>query len=197
MTDLSSADKRLLFDIVRESIRTEGECLEACRRKISPSSPLMEKQSVFVTLTRGGKLRGCIGHLRTDWPLWEVAGRMGCQAAYMDPRFDPVSPDEMPDLEIEISILTSAQPVGSLEEIEAGRDGLIVEGNGRRGLLLPQVAVHRGWDKTTFLEQTCLKAGLAPDAWKSDSVQISRFQAVVLNERELIEHRELPPAAGA
>ena len=196
MTDLSTTDKCLLFDIVRECIRTEGECLEACRRKVPPGNPLMERQSVFVTLSLGGKLRGCIGNLRSDWPLWEAAGRMGCQAAYMDPRFDPVHVDEIPNLEIEISILTSPQPVESLDEIETGRDGLIVEGNRRRGLLLPQVAIHRGWDKITFIEQTCQKAGLPPDAWKSDSVQISRFQAVVLSERELIEHREVPPAVG-
>lgn len=147
------------------------------------TSRLCEPHAAFVTLHKHGKLRGCIGHLAADNPLYQTVARMACEAAFHDPRFEPVVPEEFSDLEIEISVLTPPAPLESAEDIVIGRDGLIVEGEGRRGLLLPQVAVGRGWDARIFLEQTCRKAGLDSKAWTQPSIRVYRFTAFVFGER--------------
>jgi uncharacterized protein len=136
----------------------------------------------FVTLHAGHDLRGCIGQPGSDAPLDEVVAHCAVAAATEDPRFPPLTADELPQVDIEISVLTPIRRVDDVREIEIGRDGLIVQDGVRRGLLLPQVAAERGWDRDTFLSHTCLKAGLRPDAWRTGA-KISRFQAEVFSER--------------
>lgn len=138
----------------------------------------------FVTLEKRGALRGCIGYIRAAKPLVETVSEMAVQAALHDPRFPPVTPDEFDELTLEISVLSPLVPVSDVSEIEVGRDGLLIQDGARSGLLLPQVATDHGWDRETFLEHTCLKAGLPPDSWKVEGVTILRFTADVFGEEE-------------
>jgi AmmeMemoRadiSam system protein A len=146
-----------------------------------PLSDPHAHSGAFVTLHVHGDLRGCIGFPGADRPLDEVVGQCAIAAATGDPRFPPLAAAEVPDLEIEISVLTPIVPVADLSQIEVGRDGLVAQQGFRRGLLLPQVATEHQWDRETFLSHTCLKAGLRPDAWRSGAT-ISRFQAEVFSE---------------
>ncbi len=152
----------------------------------SPPAPVPledrhDHAGAFVTLHVGHELRGCIGFPGSDRPLDEVIGRCAIAAATEDPRFPPLAAEELPGLEVEISVLTPIRPVADLSEIEVGRDGLVAQEGFRRGLLLPQVATEHHWDRETFLSHTCLKAGLRPDAWRTGA-KISRFQAEVFAE---------------
>ena len=138
--------------------------------------------AAFVTLHLNGRLRGCIGTVEPrDLSLADTVVMMARAAALEDPRFAPVQPDEVPALEIEISVLGPLVPVASPSEIQIGRDGLVVEEGHRRGLLLPQVPVEWGWDRETFLRQTCVKAGLPPDRWQHRA-RLFRFAAEVFGE---------------
>lgn len=141
-----------------------------------------DASGVFVTLKRRGELRGCLGTLRNERGLALEVARCAVDSARDDPRFPPVSAGELPDLRLEISVL------GPLERIEASPDaftigvhGLVVEHGFRRGLLLPQVAVEWSWTPEQFLRQTCVKAGLAPDAWRNGAT-VYRFAAEVFGE---------------
>ena len=152
-----------------------------------PPSPVQltdpqNHSGAFVTLHVDGDLRGCIGHPGSDRPLDQVVGQCAVAAATEDPRFPPLTAGELPQVDIEVSVLTPIRRVGDVREIEVGRDGLVVQDGYRRGLLLPQVATERGWDRDTFLSHTCLKAGLRPDAWRTGAT-ISRFEAEVFSER--------------
>jgi AmmeMemoRadiSam system protein A len=109
---------------------------------------------------------------------------MARAAALRDPRFPPVMPEEVPELEIEISVLGLPEPVAHLEEVQIGRHGLLIEGRGRRGLLLPQVASERDWLASTFAEQTCSKAGLEMNAYLDEDVDLYKFEAEVFNEKD-------------
>lgn len=136
----------------------------------------------FVSIHRRGALRGCLGRLECDWSLNRVVTHLATIVADSDPRFEPVTPEELADIEIEISILTPERRITSIEEIEVGHHGLIVEHGSRRGLLLPQVAPEHGWDALTFVEHTCRKAGLSPDAWQNDA-RLFVFEALVFGEQ--------------
>lgn len=120
--------------------------------------------------------------MTADRPLPDVVWEMAGAAALRDPRFDAVRPDELDDLIIEISVLTPAEPIDSLDAVEIGRDGLLVVSGARRGVLLPQVASEHGWDASTFAEQTCLKASLDRDAWRREGVRLFKFSAEVFSE---------------
>jgi AmmeMemoRadiSam system protein A len=122
-------------------------------------------------------LRGCIGHLEAVQPLLQTVREMAAAAAFHDPRFRPLKKEELADLEIEISVLSPMRLIQSTDEIEVGRHGLYVVQGFCRGLLLPQVATQYNWDRLAFLEQTCCKAGLHPDAWKEPSTKIYIFTA--------------------
>ncbi len=139
----------------------------------------------FVTLDKNGRLRGCIGYVQAVKPLAETVAEMSLQAALHDPRFAAVTSDEVGDLEIEISVLSPLVSVVDIAEIEVGRDGLVVRAGGASGLLLPQVASERDWDRETFLDQTCIKAGLPAGSWRSEGVTILKFTAEVFNEKEM------------
>lgn len=157
----------------------------------SEASPLLrDPRGVFVTLTRypSDELRGCIGFPLPSYPLGEALLRAAAGAALEDPRFPPVQPSELERISVEVSVLTLPEPIESPRrgelpaQIVVGRDGLVVEGLGASGLLLPQVAPEQGWDSAEFLAETCRKAGLRGDAWLDLRVRVFRFRAEVFRE---------------
>ena len=139
---------------------------------------------LFATLERAGELRGCIGFLSPETNLDEVVKRAVVAAAVEDPRFPRVTADEVPELRIRLSLLTPPVPLESPADLQIGRDGLIVERGGARGLLLPRVASERGWDPERFLAETCRKAGLPPDAFRDPRTRVLRFESLELAEPE-------------
>lgn len=146
-----------------------------------PSAHLAEPRGVFVSLYLHGQLRGCVGFVFPTNPVYRAVAEAARAAAFEDTRFRPVTREEAPDLEIELSILSPPQPIAA-EEVEIGRHGLLISMHGRRGLLLPQVAKEHNWDRVTFLEQTCRKAGLPMDAWQKGA-RIEAFTAEVFGEK--------------
>jgi AmmeMemoRadiSam system protein A len=135
----------------------------------------------FVTIRCGEELRGCLGRVSCDMRLADAIVHLAAAVADSDPRFAPVDGRELDIVHIEISLLTPPRDIASIAEIEVGRHGLIVERGMRRGLLLPQVATEHGWDAEQFVEHTCVKAGLARDAWRHGA-RISVFEAQVFGE---------------
>ncbi len=175
---LTVEEKQHLHHIARRAIK------EAIRGKPVPectveSRALIEKRGTFVTLRIRGQLRGCIGRISGIKPLCRTVGEMAVAAAFHDPRFRPVTETELRDLEIEISVLTPPKRIRDVEEIEVGRHGILLEREFHSGLLLPQVATECGWDRKTFLERCCLKAGLPRDAWQDEKTRICTFCAEV------------------
>ena len=152
------------------------------RRAVTLDDP-PPASGVFVTLTMQGDLRGCIGTVECRAALVEEVARVARSAALEDPRFPPVTPQELPDLHVEISLLGPLEPIDPADAaaIAIGRHGLVVEQGSRRGLLLPQVAPEWGWNRDEFLAHTCRKAGLPMDAWRRGA-QVYRFEADVFGE---------------
>ncbi len=147
----------------------------------------LEKKGVFVTLTKAGALRGCIGYPLPDMPLGSAIHDAALSAALQDPRFPPVRCDELPLIHIDITILTVPQictvsPVERPSAVKVGTHGLIIRGYNRSGLLLPQVPVEWGWDTMTFLNQTCIKAGLPEKSWIDPSVELLTFEGQIFTE---------------
>jgi AmmeMemoRadiSam system protein A len=177
---LSAQERRSLLETARQAIADEL----AGRPQASPGldGVFALRSGVFVSLHHHGELRGCIGYPDGEQPLGVAVPRCAVAAATGDPRFAAVTAAELPEIDIEISVLTPAEPVTNPTAIEVGRDGLIVEQHLHRGLLLPQVAAEWGWDRDEFLARTCVKAGLARDAWKRGA-SIFRFQAEVFGDR--------------
>lgn len=140
-------------------------------------------QGAFVTLRRkeDDALRGCIGLVRAETPLVDVVSHVAVAAALHDDRFLPVKAEELPSLAIEISVLGPTSPIRP-EEVVVGETGLIVRTRGGQGLLLPQVAREHDWDRETFLDKTCVKAGLPPSAWRDPATEIHGFRCVVFGE---------------
>ena len=138
-------------------------------------------RGAFVTLRLDGRLRGCVGSIDPAEPLGQVVGACAADAATRDPRFAPLPVTALPEVTLEISVLSPLMPIDDPALIDVGRHGLVVEHGARRGLLLPQVPIEWGWDRATFLSQTCAKAGLAPDAWQSGAT-VYLFEAVVFEE---------------
>jgi len=176
---IDQSDRRRLLQIARDAIaahvsgrRLELPVLEGAASQIA---------GAFVTLHKNGDLRGCIGRIERDLPLGAVVAQCAVSAASSDPRFDAVDASELPALSVEISVLGGLEPVTCLEDIEPGRHGLVVEMGWHRGLLLPQVATEWDWDRTTFIAQTCRKAGLPSDAWHKGAI-LWRFEAEVFGE---------------
>jgi len=151
---------------------------------------LRQPCGVFVTLTERGELRGCIGHPLPRMPLVEAVVDSAISSATGDPRFPAVVAGELPEIKVEVSVLSPpelikvASPREYPKHVEIGKHGLVVEYAGFAGLLLPQVAVEWGWDAEEFLSHTCMKAGLSPDSWLERGVRISRFAAQIFSEEE-------------
>ena len=137
-----------------------------------------------MSLHVGVELRGCIGQVSPDGPLGELVTHLAVAAAREDPRFPPVSRQELSRLQLEISVLSEPAPIRPVEpeRIVVGRDGLVVRRGQRMGVLLPQVAIENGWTAETFLAATCRKAGLEPDAWREQGAEVLVFQADVFGE---------------
>jgi AmmeMemoRadiSam system protein A len=173
---LNDGEKETLRHIAKTVIQSKARGKPVPEFTVD-SRTLKEKRGAFVTINRKGQLRGCIGYIKALRPLHETVEEMAAQAAFHDPRFDPVSERELPDLEIEISVLTPLKKIKDVEEIEVGKHGILMEKGFSSGLLLPQVATEYGWDRETFLEHTCYKAGLPKDAWKDEDTVICIFSA--------------------
>ncbi len=148
----------------------------------------MPAYGVFVTIYCHGLLRGCLGSLESREPLAHAVIRLAGDVAHDDFRFEPLRAHELEAVDLDISVLSAPEVVNDPSEIVVGRDGLIIERGRRRGLLLPQVAPEHGWDRETFLAHTCVKAGLAPDAWRNGAT-ILRFQAEVFGDRHSCDPR--------
>lgn len=183
---LSVQEKKYLLQVARQAIKT---ALEG-KRYTLPSPPtdrLRENWGAFVTLNKNKQLRGCIGLVEGVKPLNEAVEEMARAAAFQDPRFEPLQPEELSDVEIEISVLSPLQRIDSPEKIVVGQHGLLIQKGLQRGLLLPQVATEWGWDRETFLQHTCLKAGLGNDCWKDKDVELYVFTAEVFSEGDVSE----------
>jgi AmmeMemoRadiSam system protein A len=182
---LTLDEKRTLLRLARSTLESHYAGL-ALPEPAQPTEALMDARGAFVTLLAvKGELRGCIGHVEGVEPLWKSVRENALAAALRDPRFPPVEPGELSQLVIEVSVLSPMVKVASIDEIVVGRDGLLIERGAARGLLLPQVATDHRWDTETFLKQTCIKAGLADDCWRSAGARISRFSAEVFSEKEI------------
>jgi AmmeMemoRadiSam system protein A len=177
---ITHTQKHTLVDIARAAVTaavTGQSAGDVSLEEVPPAS------GAFVTLKKHGELRGCIGTLECRRPLVEEVARVAVCAALEDPRFEPVRASELPDLDVEVSILGPLEEIDPLDPgtIEIGRHGLVVEQGWHRGLLLPQVATEWGWDREQFLQQACRKAGLPPDAWQRGA-KVYRFGAEVFGD---------------
>ena len=177
--EFSPQERILLLQLAHDSILSALE-----NREIpldAPTPHLAEPRGAFTSLYLSGELRGCVGFVLPLSSVYRTVADTARAAAFEDTRFGPVTLEDARDLEIELSILSSPQPIAP-ETIEVGRHGLLISMAGRRGLLLPQVPVERHWDRLTFLEQTCHKAGLPSDAWRNGAT-IEAFTAEIFGEK--------------
>ena len=182
--DLTLKHKKTLLKIARESITSAVHGKKIPEYDIN--DPVLNTScGAFVTLHINGNLRGCIGNITAESPLWETVKNMAVESALRDPRFYPLTPDELKNVDIEISVLSPLKKVGKLEEIKVGKHGLFIKKGFYQGLLLPQVATDYRWGRIQFLEQTCYKAGLNKDCYREKTTEIFIFSATVFGEKEL------------
>ncbi|MCP8310896.1 MAG: TIGR00296 family protein [Candidatus Methylarchaceae archaeon HK01B] len=191
---ISDDEGKLLVKIARDAIETFVRESKRIRLPKDLPEKLYEKSGVFVTINKFDgcerQLRGCIGHPYPDEPLIEAVIDSGIAAAVEDPRFEPLSVDELDEAAIEVSVLTPPEIITVISpkeypsKIEVGEDGLIVRWPRGSGLLLPQVPVEYNWDVREFLSHTCMKAGATPDTWLSPDTKIYKFQAIIFEEVE-------------
>ena len=179
---IAAPDRKRLLDLARRAV--------IARVSRQPAPPLprdleIPASGVFVTIHHRGDLRGCLGTLDPTEPVAEAVARLSADVTHRDYRFDPLRVEELNDVSIDVSVLTEPTLVGAPSEIVVGRDGLIVEQGRHKGLLLPQVAPEHGFDRDTFLAQTCIKAGLPPDAWQHGAT-VYRFEAEVFSEADFV-----------
>lgn len=174
---LTDEEKRFCKDLIRWAI-AHHLGLPGAKPHLD-SETLEAELGAFVTLKRHGQLRGCIGNIVGNGPLVATIERMAGAAAFEDPRFAPVTAAETGELEIEVSVLGPLTPCPDPELVEVGRHGLYIRKSMHSGLLLPQVATEWGWDRETFLDQTCVKAGLPKGTWHQPKVEIWWFEAEI------------------
>lgn len=180
---LNKEQKQILLKLARDTIEkyiTTGIIL-----KYENKDPVLnEKCGAFVTIHKKGQLRGCIGMIQATQELHKTIVEMAIESSTGDPRFSPVIPEELNEIDIEISVLTPPKKIKSIDEITLGKHGVIVRKGNRSGVFLPQVATETGWDKKTFLEQLCIgKAGLPKDAYLDKDIDIYIFEAEVFGEK--------------
>ncbi len=183
---LTSEEKKTLLALSRlvlqKFVKEGTDDFTADLKKLTVTDTLRAKSGVFVTLTLGGNLRGCIGYIIPMTSLVEGVIENTINASAHDPRFRPVTPAELKSIHIEISAMSPLIPVKSLDEIQVGRDGLVLKNGGYSGVFLPQVPVEQGWDKQTYLEELGHKAGLDSSAYKDKNTVLQRFTAQVFGE---------------
>jgi AmmeMemoRadiSam system protein A len=179
---LTADDQRELLRIARATLReylTTGFMPPGAPHRKS----LLLPRGAFVTLHVRGELRGCIGRFDPDTPLYLAVEQLAVAAATRDPRFDPLRAEELPDVRVEISLLSPLID-GKPEDVELGKHGLVITRGVRRGLLLPQVALEHNFTREQFLDETCAKAGLPPGAWRQEGTTLQLFTADVFQETE-------------
>ncbi len=178
MHTLSSSDRSHLLRLARATVEATARHEPRPAAETATLTPaLCEPGAAFVTLRERGELRGCIGMLAYDRPLWTNVRDSAVAAARDDPRFRPVEPAELPDLELEISVLEPPRRISDPSEFVAGRHGIVIEQGLCRGLLLPQVATEMGWGETEMLTGVCRKAGLPGDAWRDRASRLYVFES--------------------
>lgn len=178
---ITGAAKQALLEIARDAIRNK------LRNQSFTPDPreeqcLNERVGCFVTLKLDGQLRGCIGNFRSRRPLFQEVALMAVAAATEDPRFAPLTPEELEQVSLEITTLSPLEKIQGPEDILIGQHGIYLEHGYQRGVLLPQVAIEHHWDALTFLQQTCNKAGLSSDMWQSAQTDIYRFNGQIITE---------------
>ncbi len=180
LDEFSSQERGLLLRLARQAI---SATLEQWEISLVPPSPhLAEPRGAFTTLYYRGDLRGCVGYVFPVTSLYRTVAESARGAAFDDSRFPPVTRDEVPELRVSLSVLSPLRPLRP-EEVEIGRHGLLISRGYCRGLLLPQVPLEHGWDRIAFLEQTCRKAGLPPEAWQTGA-KLEAFTAEVFADPE-------------
>ena len=185
---LTDREKHELLALARKSVEHAVETNQTYDASAPASQTLNREYGAFVTLTEAGNLRGCIGYTSPIKPLYIAVRDTAASAALEDARFRPVSVSELPQLEYEISVLSPLRRVTDTEQIKIGRDGLLMKNGDREGLLLPQVPVEQKWNRETFLEQTCVKAGMHANCWNDENTDTFKFSAVVFSEHKHQAH---------
>jgi AmmeMemoRadiSam system protein B/AmmeMemoRadiSam system protein A len=182
---LTKEEQNHLMDIAKRSVRSAVESGQVYECTSGGYTSLEKDRGAFVTLKEKGQLRGCIGYVSAVHPLFETIRGAAISAALKDPRFPPVNKGELKELTYEISVLSPFNRIYNTEQIVVGKHGLMIRKGRNEGLLLPQVASDNNWDRLTFLQQTCRKAGLPPDAWKDEDTDIFVFSAFVFGEEHI------------
>jgi len=190
---LSRPEKDTLLEIARKSVETAVRDRKVYECAAPKAEALVQERGAFVTLTKNGELRGCIGYVAPMKPLYLAVRDVAMMAAVRDTRFAPVNAKELPDLEYEISVLSPLRRVLDPQEIKIGQHGLLIRNGDREGILLPQVAVDEKWDRLTFLEEVCVKAGLPRHAWQHPDSDLFRFTALIFGARPPVETLTLSP----
>jgi MEMO1 family protein len=180
---LDDSEKTRLLEIARKTLESYLSTKQTPDFMIYEKE-LQQKYGVFVTLTKNGQLRGCIGYLKPVKPLYSAVTDMAIAAATQDTRFTAVTTDELPDIKIEISVLSPMQAISSTNEVVVGKTGILIENGGQSGVFLPQVATENKWTREQFLENVCYKAGLPVTALKDPNTRLYIFTADVFKEEE-------------
>jgi len=184
---LSRQERDTLIEIARKSVETAVRDRKVYECAVPKAEALVQERGAFVTLTKNGELRGCIGYVAPMKPLYLAVRDVAMMAAVRDTRFAPVNAKELPDLEYEISVLSPLRRVLDPQEIKIGQHGLLIRNGDREGILLPQVAADEHWDRLTFLEEVCVKAGLPRHAWQNPDSDLFRFTALIFGARLPVE----------
>ncbi|WP_432821739.1 AmmeMemoRadiSam system protein A [Trichloromonas sp.] len=179
--ELTPKEKACLLEIARQAViswvRSGADYIEPREEKT-----LNVRSGCFVTIKQNGQLRGCIGNFQSEQPLFKEVAEMAKASATKDPRFYPMKEADLDNFTIEISVLSPLHKIDDVEDIIVGKHGIYLEKGYYRGVLLPQVASEHGWDRKTFLKQTCIKAGLSTEAWNAEDTEIYIFTAQIFGE---------------
>jgi len=180
---LNVEEKKMLLRAARDAIQAEFGKKTFLPGMVSPA--LSTPCGAFVTLNKNGKLRGCIGYVTSDQALYSTVVEAAKAAAFQDSRFPPLGREELPQIDIEISVLSPLVKLPDIGDIEIGRHGIFLRKGYHSGLLLPQVATEYAWGREAFLDNTCYKAGLPGGCWRDPDVSIETFTAIIFSEEEM------------
>jgi AmmeMemoRadiSam system protein A len=182
--ELNKEEQKWVLELAENTVKAVVS-RESVPEPVNVPEIAKKKRGAFVTLEKNEQLRGCIGYVLPIYPLYKTIIDVATSAALRDPRFPPVNENELKDITVEVSVLTVPKTITNPNQIEVGKHGIIIKRGYSQGLLLPQVATEYGWDRETFLEHTCLKAGLPTDSWKDKGTEIQIFSAQVFNRETL------------